>query len=199
MIIRLARESDAAACLQIYESIVRETAISFEEIAPTVDEMSERIRTTIKNHPWLVCCEPDAKPGRPVAGYAYAGAHRARAAYRWTVESAIYVDHGCRGRGAGRQLYTALFNILRLQGYRTVVAGATLPNDSSIAFHGQLGFETIGVFHNVGFKFGRWHNTQWFELDLKTNHAPSEPIPLSMLDENGEIARVIGDSLPPME
>ncbi|MCB9849287.1 MAG: N-acetyltransferase [Phycisphaerales bacterium] len=185
MLIRLANETDAAACQRIYAPIVRDTAISFEEAIPTDDEMARRIGTTLAFFPWLVCCDGDAKG--PVVAYAYAGPHRTRAAYRWTVESAIYIATEHRGRGIGRRLYETLFEILRRQGYRMVVAGATLPNPASVALHERLGFKTVGVFQNIGFKFNQWYDTRWFEYDLKTKHAPREPIPLPDLLKTGKL------------
>ncbi len=190
MQIRLAKATDATNCLRIYGPIVRDTAISFEEAVPTTEEFATRISTTLERFPWLVCCDPSAPPDHSVVGYAYAGTHRDRAAYRWTTESAIYVDVNHQGKGIGHRLYAALFDILRMQGFQTVVAGATVPNASSVAIHERLGFKTIGVFQNVGFKFEKWHSTQWFELDLETNHAPREPIPLcELLRDEGAVKK----------
>ncbi len=191
MQIRLATESDAAACLRIYKPVVENTAISFEETAPSVEEMTLRIRKTLTMWPWLVCYDPNLQPDQSIVGYAYAGTHRTRAAYRWTVESAIYIDENHRGKGIGNRLYRGLFGILRKQWYRTVVAGATIPNPASVKLHEQLGFKTIGVFNNIGFKFNQWHSTQWFELDLETNHAPHEPRPLPELLANDGLAEIL--------
>ncbi len=191
MRIRLADESDAPGCLRIYERIVRETATSFEEAPPTVEEMAQRIRETLSTYPWLVCCDDNTGSKPAIVGYAYANSHRKRAAYRWAVESAMYVDANQHGKGIGRRLYLALFDILRRQGYRTVVAGTTLPNDASVAIHQRLGFEPVGVFRNIGFKFNSWHDTQWFELNLNTSHAPAEPVPLSELSKTVAINDVL--------
>lgn len=159
--LRLATEEDAESILRIYAPIVRETPISFEEAPPTVEEMRARIGTTLQETPWLVCESEGA-----LLGYAYGGRFRARPAYQWTTEVTVYVDAAHHGTGVGRGLYRALLGCLRAQGYRTAVAGIALPNDASVALHERMGFTLIGVFRNVGFKLGRWHDVAWFRLVL---------------------------------
>src|SRR2546429_6274572 len=110
--IRLADESDAAAIAQIYRPIVESTAISFETVPPDREEIVRRLVNTTREHPWLVC-----EIGGRVAGYAYAAKHRVRSAYRWSVDTSVYVDASCRQRGVGRGLYRSLFGILAAQGY----------------------------------------------------------------------------------
>ena len=123
--IRMATEADAAAIADIYAPICVETAISFEELAPTAEEMARRIRTTTQTLPWLVLDDGG------VAGYVYARPFRERAAYRWSVEVTVYVHASHRGKGVARALYAALFRILRLQGYYKTYAGVTVPNAAS--------------------------------------------------------------------
>ena len=98
--IRMATPEDAAALLSIYAPLVRETAITFELEPPTVDTFRHRIRDTLARHPWLVC-----EHHGDLIGYAYAASHRARAAYRWSVETSTYVHAGYRRRGVARALY----------------------------------------------------------------------------------------------
>jgi len=88
---------------------------------------------------------------------------RHRPAYRWTCETSAYVREPDRGRGIGRALYISLLACLELQGFHTEVAVVTLPNPASIALHRGLGFRSVGVFHQVGWKLGRWHDTEWLE------------------------------------
>lgn len=147
--------------LAIYTPYVRETAISFEADPPTLEEFSQRVRSTLEYAPWLACVED----GR-VAGYAYGGRWRPRAAYRWTIETTVYVDRSRQGRGLGRALYRALLGCLRIQGYRTATAGITLPNPASVRLHERVGFVPVGVFHAAGHKLGRWHDVGWYELAL---------------------------------
>lgn len=175
--IRLATESDAEPMLAIYAPVVRDTAISFELEPPDAEEFRARIRGTLRLAPWLVLEEDGA-----VAGYAYAGTFRARPAYRFTVETTVYVHAAHRGRGAGRALYAALLGALRLQGFRRAVGGITLPNAASVALHESAGFRPVGAFTRVGFKFGRWHDVGFWELELAAPAAdPPEPFPLADL------------------
>ena len=173
--IRLATEFDAARMLDIYAPAIRESAISFEVELPSEQEFQERIRDTLARTPWLVC-ELDGR----VAGYAYAGPHREREAYRWSLDTAVYIDAAHYRRGIGRALYEALFACLRLQGYANAYAGITLPNPASVGLHEGMGFKLVGVYRNVGFKRGAWHDVGWWDLALQ-EHAPTpaEPLPLS--------------------
>lgn len=111
--VRVAEADDAAAMAAIYAPIVETTAISFETVAPQAAEMRSRIEAVLRTHPWLSAMRDDE-----VVGFAYAGAHKARAAYRWSVDVTVYVADAARGAGVGTQLYQALFSILRLQGFR---------------------------------------------------------------------------------
>jgi phosphinothricin acetyltransferase len=112
-------------------------------------------------HEWLVS-ERDGV----VVGYAYGGVHRTRAAYNRTVEVSAYVDAGAQRSGVGRELYEELFRRLERRGFRLLVAGVTMPNEASVGLHESLGFERVGVFHDIGFKSGRWWDVGWWELDL---------------------------------
>lgn len=177
--IRLASEADAAEIAAIYAPFCRETPVSFETEAPTVDEMQRRIAKRLKSYPWLVC-EDDGN----VLGYAYASQHRERAAYRWSVDVSVYIREGHRGSGLGRALYTSLLAVLRLQGFHSALAGATLPNPRSIALHEGMGFEPVGTYRNIGFKCGKWHDVRWWQLTLRDAEGdPSEPLNLRQARE----------------
>lgn len=151
--IRPATIDDAQAILAIYAPIVETTAISFETVPPTIDEMAERIRTYLASHAYLV-----AEKDGAVLGYAYGTAYRPRAAYASTCETTVYVAEAGRGQGIGKQLYKALLPELAGRNYRTAIAGIALPNDASIALHESVGFEKAGVLREVGYKFDRWHD-----------------------------------------
>jgi len=159
--LRRATRADAPGVLAIYGPVVRDTWISFEEVVPDEAELADRIATIGARFPWLVA-ERDGQ----VAGYAYATTFRARAAYRWTVESSVYVHEAHRGAGLARALMEALIDVLRALGHRKVVAGATMPNDASVRLHEALGFELVGTFPGVGLKFGAWHDVRFWALDL---------------------------------
>ncbi|MBN9528559.1 MAG: N-acetyltransferase [Alphaproteobacteria bacterium] len=168
--IRMAREADASAIQAIYAPLVRDTAISFEDEPPSVAEMARRIRETLAVYPYLVAEEEGG-----VLGYVYAGPHRARAAYRWSVDVTAYVAAGGRRRGVGRALYGVLMDTLTRQGFHAAYAGIALPNDASVALHEAVGFEALGVYREVGFKHGRWHDVGWWRRPLARATPPAEP------------------------
>lgn len=167
-VIRRANEGDAAAIAAIYGPYCESTVISFEEVAPTADEMARRVRTMGATRPWIVLEE-----GEAMVGYAYASAHHERAAYRWSASTAIYIDRRYHRRGAGRALYTTLFTLLSELGYFTATAGITLPNVGSIGLHESFGFKSVGVYRRIGFKMGSWHDVGWYQLMLR----PDQPLP----------------------
>ncbi len=172
MQIRVARPGDAQAIAKIYAPIVRDSIISFESVIPDGEEMATRIETTLARFPWLVA-EEDSR----LLGYAYAGAHRARDAYRWACDVSVYVDAAARRRGLGRQLYSALFDCLIAQGLGQAYAGIALPNPASVRLHESLGFKPIGIYWGVGFKQGAWHDVGWWGRPLQElGSAPAEPV-----------------------
>lgn len=178
MIVRLADpEADAVAVADIYRPAVESSLASFEERAPTPDEIADRMRTTLARTPWLV-----AEEGAAVIGYAYAGPHHQRAGYRWSVNISVYVATEHAGRGIGRALYDELLALLRRQGFVNVYAGITLPNPASVALHEAIGMRRIGVYEGVGFKHGGWHDVAWYHLRLaEPVGTPPDPIPLPEL------------------
>jgi L-amino acid N-acyltransferase YncA len=165
MKIRAATTEDAAACAAIYAPYVTDTTISFETEPPTQAEMAERIVGAVRTHAWLVL--EDLEDDGRVVGYAYAGPWRSRAAYRWTCETSIYLEIGRRRTGFGRALYEALLARLAERGYRTAVAGMTLPNEASVALHQAMGFEPVGTFREVGRKHGQWYDVAWAQRSLQ--------------------------------
>jgi L-amino acid N-acyltransferase YncA len=169
--IRLAVEHDAEAIAAIYAPFCDANVVSFEYIAPAAEEIAGRIRTVTAQWPWLVLDDAGI-----VAGYAYAGRHRERAAYGWAVDTAVYIADGCRGRGAGRALYTALFGVLKLQGYFKACAGITLPNSASVGLHEAFGFKRVGVYQGIGYKKGAWHDVAWYEAVVQPER-PDPPAP----------------------
>jgi phosphinothricin acetyltransferase len=190
--IRLARDSDADRVAAIYRPSVEAAATSFETEAPDRAEMARRIVDTTRTFPWLVC----ERDGR-VAGYAYASQHRVRAAYRWSVDTAIYVDADCRRSGVGRGLYLSLFAVLDAQGYVNAYAGITLPNPGSVAIHESVGFRAVGVYHRVGYKLGAWHDVGWWERELKPHQEPpAEPLPLGAVLDRSDWGALVAAGEP---
>jgi phosphinothricin acetyltransferase len=171
-VIRHATPLDAPRCAEIYLPNVRDGVASLEDDPPAADEMARRMARVTKTHPWLVP-ERDGD----VAGYAYASPHHTRSAYRWATDVAVYVAEAYRRRGVGRELYEALFSLLRGQGYFVACAGITLPNGASVGLHEGLGFVPVGVYRNVGWKFGEWRDVGWWQLQLlpPSGDHPKEP------------------------
>lgn len=175
MEIRIATPEDAESITAIYAHYVRDTVISFEQEPPTLEEMRERVLNTLRLCPWLVCVE-----GSEVLGYAYANRHRERHAYQWSVDVSVYIHSEHHRKGIGKTLYATLFSLLRLQGYYNAFAGITLPNSGSVGIHESFGFQLVGIYRSVGFKFDRWHDTGWWQMPLQPLHpSPLSPIPFS--------------------
>jgi phosphinothricin acetyltransferase len=176
--IRLAEIKDAEQILGIYAPYVENTIISFEEAAPTKEEMEKRISHVMENHVWIVL-EEDNK----ILGYAYSSDYNERTAYRWSADVSIYVDGSSHRRGIGKALYTSLFEILRYQGYCNAYAGICLPNEKSVGIHEYFGFRKIAQYNKVGYKHGDWHDVGWWELSLKKHdNEPGEPLPIRRIE-----------------
>jgi phosphinothricin acetyltransferase len=189
MTIRLATEQDAAAVAAIYAPFCDDRVVSFEYAAPTADVMATRIRTITTQWPWLVMDDAGS-----VAGYAYAGPHRERAAYGWAVDTAVYIGDGYRRRGVGRALYRTLFGLLRLQGYFKACAGITLPNPASVALHEALGFTIVGVYRGIGYKMGSWHDVAWYQAEIQPERAdPPPPRPVFDFVGTSEWHKIVAD------
>lgn len=199
-LLRTATADDAADIQRIYAHYVEQTAISFEVVAPTVEEMRRRISLTLRKYPYWV-----AIVDGQLAGYAYAGPLGERLAYRWSVETTVYVEVSQRRRGLGRMLYAALEEQLRRQGFRNayaciaVPAGAEVPVASpentlanleraggkadahltlnSVRFHARMGYATVAHFHRCGWKFSSWYDVVWMEKILLPHDeaTPAEP------------------------
>lgn len=164
MEIRRATPDDAAALLSIYRPYVENTAVSFEQVVPTEEEFARRIEATIRTHEWLVIQASDA-----LCGYAYATPHRSREAYKFSVETSVYVRTENQQQGIGRRLYEALFASLSSFDFRNAYAAIGLPNDDSIALHKSLGFQHIGIFREVGFKQDVWWDVSWWQRPIVPN------------------------------
>lgn len=175
---RVAKPADAKAVVDIYAPFCQaSSAVTFDVIPPSVEEMQKKMTITLKSYPWLAYEE-----GGVLLGYAYADQHRSREAYKWDVDVSIYLHEKVRGKGVGKKLYQNLFDGLRTLGYFNAYAGIGLPNPASLALHESLGFTRIGVYHNVGFKAGAWRDVAWFGLKLQAYTLnPAEPIKFSQL------------------
>lgn len=163
---------DAGACAELYAPYVRDTVVTFEASPPGRADMAARIADRGASHGWLVAAE-----GPRVLGFACAGTYRDRAAWQWVCETTIYLDPAARGRGLGRHLYAALFDVLVAGGYRVAIASIALPNPASIRLHEASGFTHYGTSPAVGFKLGRWIDVAWLQRGLGEGVATA-PAPL---------------------
>jgi phosphinothricin acetyltransferase len=152
---------DAADIAAIYAHYVEHTIVTFEEEAPDAAEMARRIEATVAAYPWLVAEQDGA-----LVGYAYGRPYHARAAYRWTCETGIYLAPDRRSKGTGRALYAALLDALAGHGFITAIAAISVPNDESTRFHEALGFVAVGRFAGVGFKHGAWQDVGYWQRDF---------------------------------
>lgn len=181
--IRVVKPSDAAEILAIYAPYCESSYVSFEIVAPSIAQMQERVQHISPQYPWLI-----GEINGQVAGYVYASQHRVRAAYRWSVDVAVYVAVAHQRRGLGGALYRTLFSILRQQGYFKAFAGISLPNPASVALHERVGFRQAAVFRGVGFKSGRWLDVGWWQLELQREQDnPSEPKPFGEIGNGSAV------------
>jgi L-amino acid N-acyltransferase YncA len=173
--VRDATPQDAAACAAIYAPYVTDTAITFEYEPPTPADMAARIATAQRTHAWLVLTD-----GGQVVGYAYGGLHKERAAYAWACEVSVYLEVGRRRSGGGRALYEALLARLGERGFRSAVAGMTLPNEASVGLHRALGFEPAGTYRRIGWKHGAWHDVAWVQRRLGADGVSTDAPPTDL-------------------
>lgn len=164
--------------MEIYSYYVQHTAITFEYDVPTLSDFQNRIKSTKKKYPYIVIERDGA-----IQGYAYAGAFVGRAAYDWSCEMTVYLDHTARKGGLGRRIYEALEARLKEMGILNLYACIAYPETedeyltrNSADFHAHLGFEKCGEFHRCGYKFGRWYNMIWMEKIIGTHSVTQAPV-----------------------
>lgn len=160
--IRFATEEDAEGIACIYNHYVVETCITFETDPVSHAEMASRMVETIAIPlPWLV-----AENESGLIGYAYASKWKGRCAYRYSVESTVYLAPAQVGKGYGATLYSELLACLRSLSMHSVIGGIALPNPASICLHERLGFKKVAHFEEVGFKHGKWVDVGYWQLQL---------------------------------
>ena len=165
--IRIATEADVPSILDIYAPYVKDTTITFEYDIPTLEEFLNRFRTITRDFPWLVWEE-----NGEILGYAYACHPFERSAYSWCAEPSIYLKSSAQGHGIGRRLYLALEELLKLLGYRVLLALITGENTGSLAFHEKLGYASAGKLIDCGYKFEKWLSVFWMEKQLNIVQNP---------------------------
>ncbi len=170
--IRPAEERDLAELVRLYNHYIEHSPATFDLVPHTIDDRRPWFDAfdRVGRHRLLVAeavrADGDVRTGR-VVGFASSRQFRAKAAYDPSVEVSVYVAHDALGHGIGGALYTELLPTLRTEpGVHRALAGITLPNDASAALHERFGFERIGVFREVGYKFDRYWDVAWYELDV---------------------------------
>lgn len=162
-VIRSALPYDAEIIAHIYNHYILNTVITFEEQPVAAQEITRRMADVSSAQlPWLVV----ELSGR-IVGYAYASPWKDRSAYRYSVESTVYLDPAFLGAGFGSQLYDALLAELRLKKVHGVIGSIALPNEASIRLHEKFGFRKVAEFKEIGYKFGQWVDVGYWQLILK--------------------------------
>lgn len=176
--VRNATLADAPKLLEIYDYYVKNTAISFEWDTPSLEEFEDRMRKIMQRYPYLVILRNEQ-----IEGYAYARAFVGRAAYDWSCEMTIYLDHNAHKCGMGRILYEALETALREMGVLNLYACIGYPEQedeylttNSADFHKHLGYVKVGEFYKCGYKFDRWYHMIWMEKIIGKHQDRQAPV-----------------------
>ncbi|TDT67017.1 phosphinothricin acetyltransferase [Hypnocyclicus thermotrophus] len=159
--IRKVKLSDAKQIVDIYNYYIKDTIITFEKDLIDKKEMEKRIKKILEDYFWIVYEE-----NNKILGYAYVGKWRERTAYKFTVESSIYLDKNYTGKGIGEKLYRELIKTSKNKGLKAIMGVISIPNESSIKLHEKLGFYKAGYFKEVGIKFDKWIDVAYYQLNL---------------------------------
>lgn len=192
MLPRPVQPADFPAIAELTNHYILRTSIHFGHEPVTAEELRASWEKSRGRYPSLVLDTaavaagrpsagaiepgPDAPPISHIAGYAKAGVWRDRAAYSWTAELGVYVHPLLHGMGIGKVLYRTVIEITRRQGFHTLIAGITLPNDASVRLHESVGFMPVGTHRRVGWKFERWHDVGFWELPLRDASHRATPL-----------------------
>lgn len=149
----------ASEISEIYNYYIKNSCITFEEHEVSEFEMKTRIESVKKKFPWIVYIEQGK-----VFGYAYVSDWKSRCAYKYSVESTVYLHPDAKGKKIGTKLYDELLKRLKNSETHAVIAGIALPNAASIALHKKFGFEKVAQFKEVGNKFNQWVDVSYWEL-----------------------------------
>jgi len=167
--IRQATEKDLEDILEIYNEAILNTTAVYAYKAHTINERKQWYDKKMQEgYPILVFEENDK-----VMGFATFGPFRAWPAYKYTIEHSIYVHDQYRNKGIGTALVKEIIRISNEREFATIVAGIDEANEMSIKMHKKLGFKYSGTIHKAGFKFGKWLNLAFYQLELK---GPKDPV-----------------------
>ncbi|MDR9364872.1 MAG: N-acetyltransferase family protein [Balneolaceae bacterium] len=153
--------SDAKRIHEIYNEYVEDSRITFQEKPLSLKEIKDKIQKITKVYPWIVY-----EKNNQVVGYTYADKWKEKSAYRYTVETSIYLDSGHLGKGIGSKLKGAMIEKLREREFHCVISAISLPNPASIAMCEKFGFQKAGQLREIGYKFDEWIDVGYWQLIL---------------------------------
>ncbi|MCB0755591.1 MAG: N-acetyltransferase [Flavobacteriales bacterium] len=159
---RAATLDDIPAILEITNHEILNSTVLYEYEPRTIEQQTDWFNEKTENNWPILVAELNGK----VVGFGTYGPFRARAAYRHSIEHSVYVQKDFRGKTVGHQLMVELIRLARIGGYHTMIAGIDSSNKGSVEFHRKFGFETVGTFREVGFKFNRWLDVVFMQLML---------------------------------
>lgn len=171
-----ALEQHIPAILEISNHAALTGPANFASEPEPLDEWLHAWHKTHERHPWFVACDEHDR----VVGFAKASPWKSRCAYRWMVETTVYIAPGFQSRGIGRKLYANLFPLLKAQGYRSAIAGIIQPNEPSVRLHESFGMKRIALFERVGWKFNAWHDVGYWMVEFGP---PTEPSAIRTIAE----------------
>ena len=160
-------EDDLTALTDIYNHYIRETPTTFDVTPMTPAERRPWLLSHPEDGPHRLMVARLPAPEPTILGYATSSAFRPKAAYATSVETTVYLAPGAGGRGVGTLLYGALFDALVGEDLHRAYAGVTLPNEASLRLHERFGFRQVGLYEQVGRKFGAYHDVAWLEKRLR--------------------------------
>lgn len=172
MQIRLMTKDDAEPIAAVLNDAIKNSIAHFGTTPTSAQEVLADWHGAGELFPWLVACDDDGS----FLGFAKGSPWRTRQAYRWTVETGIYLVKSAHGKGISKALYRTLFALLEAQGYRILMAGVSLPNPPSEGLHESMGMSIAGDFSPAGYKFGQWISVRRYQMML--GDPESAPIPI---------------------
>lgn len=170
--IRLATRADAEPIAALLHDEIEHGVAHLGTEPETEHAVAARFERDRNSYPWLITEDGTGA----FLGFANASAWNTRGAYAWCVQVSVYLTAGARGQGTGRALYDRLFAILEAQGYRSIVAGVSMPNEASDRLHRSMGMRVVGEHGRIGRKFGRWIDVRYYEKLLGDPGDAPEPV-----------------------
>jgi L-amino acid N-acyltransferase YncA len=159
--IRPARADDLGAINDIYNYYVERSTCTFQTEPETAEDRAAWFSAHDAAHPVIV-----AEVAGEVVGWGSLSRFHSRCAYRFTVETSVYVRHDALAKGIGHALMVELIVRARAAGHHSIIGAICTENAPSLALGEKLGFVKVGHLHEVGFKFDRWLDVAYMQLIL---------------------------------